>query len=73
MLYDSEENKDTLIIKDVLSKYEVDLKEMIFQFALETLKFLMMLPYKRELDVFRNQLSKSATSIVSKAHKKLNS
>ncbi len=63
MLYESEEYFNSLIIKDVNIKYEVDLKEIIFQFALETLKFLMMLPYKRELDVFRNQLSKSATSI----------
>jgi len=56
------ENIDN-IIKDVKGKYEVDLKEKIFQFAVTCMQFLMSLPYKREIDLIRHQLSRSATSI----------
>jgi four helix bundle protein len=44
-------------------KYAVDLREKLFNFAAETIRFLMILPGQMEFDVFRNQLSKSATSI----------
>jgi len=56
---------DDSIIKaeDLRSKYEVNLEEKLLQFALETIRLLSYVPYKREFDVFRNQLSKSATSI----------
>ena len=56
---------DDGIIKaeDLRSKYEVNLEEKLLQFALETIRLLSYVPYKREFDVLRNQLSKSATSI----------
>jgi four helix bundle protein len=54
---------DSLLIKDISEKYETDLKQRIFDFAVNTLMFLMKLPHHRELDVIRYQLSKSSTSI----------
>ena len=44
-------------------KYEKDLEERVFRFAVDTIKFINTIPYKKEYDVFRYQLSKSATSI----------
>ena len=38
-------------------------KDRLFKFAVDTIKFLMALPNRREFDVFRNQLSKAATSM----------
>ena len=51
------------LIEDIKSKYEIDLEEKILQFALGTIRFLSLLPVRREFDVIRYQLSKSATSI----------
>ena len=51
------------VLKDFRGKYEIDLEEKLLQFSLKTIRFLSLIPYKREFDVFRNQLSKSATSI----------
>ena len=45
------------------SRYKVDLDKRLLNFSVKTIKFLQTLPYKREFDVFRYQLSKSATSI----------
>jgi four helix bundle protein len=50
-------------IEDIKGKYEVDLEEKLFQFSLNTIRLLSLVPCKREYDVFRYQLSKSATSI----------
>jgi four helix bundle protein len=50
-------------VKEYEGKYKVDVREKIYEFALNCLKFLMKLPYKREIDIIRNQLAKSATSI----------
>ena len=56
-------NEGHLLIEDINSKYEVNLEEKLLQFALSTIRMLSLLPYRKEFDVFRNQLSKSATSI----------
>jgi len=45
------------------SKYKVDLDKRLLTFSVNTIKFLQTLPYKKEFEVFRYQLSKSATSI----------
>lgn len=45
------------------SRYKVDLDKRLLKFSVNTIKFLQTLPYKREFEVFRYQLSKSATSI----------
>jgi four helix bundle protein len=50
-------------VRDSKGKYEINLEEKLLKFALKTIRLLSLVPYKREFDVFRNQLSKSATSI----------
>jgi len=54
---------NSVTVKDFKGEYEINLEEKLLQFALSTLKLLSKLPYRREYDVFRTQLSKSATSI----------
>ncbi len=44
-------------------KYKNDLEERLIEFAVDSIKFLKSLPYKREYNVFRIQLSKSSTSV----------
>jgi len=51
------------LIKEIKGKYEIDLEDKIFQFALCNIRLLSLLPARKELDVIRYQLSKSATSI----------
>jgi len=46
-----------------VEKYKTDLRKRLFVFAANTIRLLMNLPTRREFDVFRYQLSKSATSI----------
>jgi len=43
------------------SKYKVDLDKLLFTFFVNN--FFQTLPYKNEFEIFRHQLSKSATSI----------
>lgn len=43
--------------------YKRDLEERLLTFAVDTIKFLKTLPYNREYNVLRTQLSKSSTSI----------
>ena len=52
-----------LIVSDTKGKYKIDLEERLLQFSVKTLKFLMKFPVRKELDVIKYQLSKSATSI----------
>jgi four helix bundle protein len=52
-----------LSISDIAGNYKIDLKKRLLDFAINTLRFLMTLPYKKEFDVLRYQLSRSATSI----------
>jgi len=56
-------NCSKYFIKEIKVKYEIDLEEKILQFALSTIRFLSLLPVRREFDVISYQLSKSATSI----------
>lgn len=56
-------NDHIFILRDSSGKYEINLEEKLLQFALKTIRLVSLIPYKREYDVFRNQLSKSATSI----------
>ena len=45
------------------SHYKVDLDKRLLKFSVNTIRFLQTLPYKKEFEVFRSQLSKSATSV----------
>jgi four helix bundle protein len=51
------------LISEAEKKYETDLRQRLLNYAVDTLKLLMNLPHKREFDVIRYQLSKSATSV----------
>ena len=51
------------VVKEVESKYAIDLRERLLDFAVEVIRFLFLLPYIKELEVFRFQLSKSSTSM----------
>lgn len=44
-------------------KYERDLEERLLEFSVNTINFLKTIPYKKEYEVIRIQLSKSSTSI----------
>jgi len=64
MEFESERLKaNHYLIEDIKGKYEINLEEKLFQFSLRTIRLLSLVPYRREFDVFRYQLSKSATSI----------
>jgi four helix bundle protein len=63
MNYEIYREKKKYKIRDLNSKYEVDLGERLFQFALDVIRFLGKVPNRMEFDVFKKQLSKSATSI----------
>ena len=56
-------DRKTIIIKERAGNYPINLDERFLQFAVDVVKFIMKLPKIREMDVFRNQLSISATSI----------
>ena len=51
------------IIHENGSKYKIDLRKRLFTFAVDTIRFLATLPYKKEFDVFRYQLSQAGTSV----------
>ncbi|MHB2149556.1 four helix bundle protein [Calditrichota bacterium LG25] len=44
-------------------KINKDFRERLLNFSVEIIKFLKTIPYRKEYDVLRYQLSKSATSI----------
>ena len=44
-------------------KRNKELRDRLLNFSVDILSFLSTLPYKKEYDVLRYQLSKSATSI----------
>jgi four helix bundle protein len=54
------ESKEYLGKRD---KNPENLSDRLFNFALNTLKLLLKIPYRKEYEVLRYQLSKSATSI----------
>jgi four helix bundle protein len=51
------------LVSEKGSEYTVKLKERLLNFSVEVIKFLYTLPSKREHDVLKYQLSKSATSV----------
>ena len=51
MKYSYEFEKDKLIVSDVKGQYKVDLRERLLEFAVDTIKFLLTIPYKKEYDV----------------------
>ena len=55
--------KSEYIVKEKAGKYEIDLRIRLFNFSKNIFQIIFNLPQKREYDVFRTQLSKSATSI----------
>ena len=44
-------------------QYQIDLRERLLEFAVESMVFIGTIPKKNEFDVFRHQFSKSSTSI----------
>ena len=46
-----------------IDKINRDFRERILNFSVDVIKFLNTMPYKKEYDVLRYQLSKAATSI----------
>lgn len=59
--YTPEENIN--IVREVERKYQIDLKDRLLKFAIDIIKFLFLLPFIKEMEVIRFQLSKSGTSI----------
>ena len=52
-----------LFVTENAKTYKVDLKSRLLQFATDIINFLFLLPYIKEIEVFRFQLSKAGTSI----------
>ena len=52
-----------LQLKDSSGKYKVDLKERLLDFAIHIIKFIPTIPNRKEFEVIKYQLSRSATSI----------
>jgi four helix bundle protein len=61
--YDISGTGSTLEVRETKSKYKIDLCKRIFDFSVNCFKILNQLPYKKEYDIFRIQVSKSCTSI----------
>ncbi|MEJ2628685.1 MAG: hypothetical protein P8078_09035 [bacterium] len=60
--YDIFCRKNELIIKEKGKACSVDLREKVLEFAVNSMKFIATIPYRKEYEVFRYQYSKSATS-----------
>lgn len=61
--YDILQENGEFVVREGETKYRVDLRKRLHRFAVDTFRFLGALPYRKEFDVFRYQLSKSATSM----------
>jgi len=59
--YKISEEIDT--VNEYENEYTIKLKERFLNFAVQVIKFLYTIPMKKEHDVLKYQLSKSATSI----------
>ena len=57
------DKNDVFVVNENNVKYKIDLRRRLFEFAANVIRLLMKLPFKKEFEVFRYQLSKSATSI----------
>ncbi|MGD9900358.1 MAG: four helix bundle protein [Calditrichaceae bacterium] len=63
MEYEVDIKDGEFIVQEAGRNYVVDLNQRLLSFSVEIIRFLMSLPYKKEFEVLRLQLSKSATSI----------
>ncbi len=63
MDYDAENKIVKKYIKDVEGKYSVSLTKRLFKFAIRAFALLKTIRKEKDYDVFRYQLSKSATSV----------
>jgi len=63
MEYEIKKEKGQFFVKELKTEYKSDLRKRLFKFAVDTIRFLGTLPYNKEYDVFRYQLSKSGTSM----------
>jgi four helix bundle protein len=61
--YEIEIEGECIIVREKPGKYTINLQERLYDFSKDTIKMLMTLPNKKEFDVFRSQLVRSATSI----------
>ena len=50
-------------VKENNSKYKIDLRARLMDFSVTVIKFLGLLPDRKEYDVIKYQLSKAATSV----------
>ena len=57
------DNYKKIEIRESKNSYAINLSERLLKFAVDIIKFLFLLPYIKEMEVFRFQLSKSGTSI----------
>jgi len=55
--------EDNDFIKEKFEKYSDQLKSRLIQFSTDNIKILMQLPFRKELNVFKSQLSRSACAI----------
>lgn len=55
--YNVESKKGKLVISEKTANYKIDLRERLVDFAVNTIKFLGTIPYRKEYDVIRYQLS----------------
>ena len=69
--YEISIDNKSLRIREKSGKYEIDLSSRLYNFSKDIIKMLMTIPYRKEFDVFRSQLVRSATSIgaITKSHR----
>ena len=56
MEYQIKVDDQRLVVYDNQKRYEIDLRERLLDFVVDTMKYLATIPYKKEYDVFRIQL-----------------
>jgi four helix bundle protein len=59
----AETKEKELILSENTGNYKINLGKWLIDFAVNTIKFLGTIPYKKEYDMFCYQLSKATTSI----------
>ena len=62
-IYEVNIDQAGLEVREKCKNYAIDLNERLMRFAVEVMRFLNTLPNNKEFDVFRYQLSRSATSV----------
>jgi len=61
--YEIIQKNDAFVVREGRKKYPIDLRKRLFQFAVDSFKFLATLPSRKVYNVFRYQISKSSTSM----------